>query len=168
MREIGEIEFENIIQEHELLILKVCRIYSSQRYGREDLFQEIVIQLWHSFQSFKGQSKLSTWIYKVALYTAIARFRKEKSCVHFSENNLSIDTSDDINNTIADEQLKVLYEAIEQLNEIEKAIILLYLDKNSYAEMENIIGIPQGNLRVKMSRIKDKLKQMSNKKLYGN
>ncbi len=157
-----EIEFEQLIKAHELLVFKVCRVYAYNNVDRQDLFQEIVLQLWKSYPKFKQQSKFSTWLYRVAIYTAIAGLRKQTKIIQFTEPESLPNIAGDIGyDKTQDEQLAELYKAIEQLNEIEKAIIMLYLEDKSYEEMEEILGINQGNLRVKMTRIKDKLKQLT-------
>lgn len=159
-----EEEFEKLIKQHELLVYKVCRVYANTSADRQDLYQEIMIQLWKSFSGFSGQSKFSTWLYKIALYTAIAGLRKQKRFIFSTEPEKLPQTTMDIGyDSTNDEQRDELYKAIEQLNEIEKAITLLYLEDKSYEEMEEILGINQGNLRVKMNRIKDKLKQLTKK-----
>ena len=157
-----QIKFEALIRENELLIHKVCRIYTSAPQDCQDLFQEILIQIWRAFPSFKGKSKITSWMYKRAIYTALMSTRKEKSALRF------YDIKDVPENIIQvcyqfseDEKLEKLYVAISKLNSIEKAIVMLYLDEKSYDEMEDILGINAGNLRVKMSRIKDKLKQLT-------
>jgi RNA polymerase sigma-70 factor (ECF subfamily) len=153
--------FAKMVKEHELLIMKVCRVYAYEMHERQDLFQEIVIQLWKAYPNFKGESKVSTWMYKIAIYTAIAGLRKQKSFIRYSDPQQLPQTGvyapyDETK----DKQLEALYAAITQLNEIEKAIVMLYLEGKSYEEMEEIMGISSGNLRVKVNRIKDKLKQI--------
>ena len=163
-KNVQEIEFAGLIKEYELLVFKVCRVYAYTNQDRQDLFQEIMIQLWKSFPGFNRQSKFSTWLYKVAIYTAIAGLRKQKNFIHSTEPENLPNTTEDIGyDSTRDEQLIELFKAIEQLNEIEKAIIMLYLEDKSYEEMEEILGINQGNLRVKMNRIKDKLRQLTKK-----
>jgi RNA polymerase sigma-70 factor, ECF subfamily len=157
-----ERQFEQQIKEHELLIYKVCRIYAFTEVNRQDLFQEIVIQLWKAYPKFKGDAKFSTWLYRVALNTAISGLRKEKNFIQsYEPENLPLHISDTSNSAQIEEQMQQLYLAIEKLNEIEKAIVMLYLEDKSYEEMEEILGISQGTLRVKMNRIKDKLRQMT-------
>ena len=153
--------FAELIKEHELLVMKVCRVYAYDVHDRQDLFQEIVIQLWKAYPNFKGQSKVSTWMYKIAIYTAIAGLRKQKSFIRYSDPQ-QLPQSDVYApyDETKDKQLEELYTAIAQLNEIEKAIVMLYLEGKSYEEMEEIMGISAGNLRVKVNRIKDKLKQI--------
>jgi RNA polymerase sigma-70 factor (ECF subfamily) len=122
-----------------------------------------VIQLWNAFPKFKGHSKLSTWLYRVAINTAITGLRKKKDFIKSYEHaSLPTNISDD-NNQHIEERLQEMYKAIEQLNKIEKAIVMLYLEDKTYEEMEEILGIGQGNLRVKMNRVKDKLRNMTNK-----
>jgi RNA polymerase sigma-70 factor (ECF subfamily) len=162
-RREAEKQFEKHIKEHEFLIYKICRIYTSTEADRQDLFQEIVIQLWNAFPKFKGHSKLSTWLYRVAINTAITGLRKKKDFIKSYEHaSLPTNISDD-NNQHIEERLQEMYKAIEQLNKIEKAIVMLYLEDKTYEEMEEILGIGQGNLRVKMNRVKDKLRNMTNK-----
>jgi RNA polymerase sigma-70 factor, ECF subfamily len=157
-----ERQFEQQIKEHELLIYKVCRIYAFTEVNRQDLFQEIVIQLWKAYPKFKGDAKFSTWLYRVALNTAISGLRKEKNFIQsYEPENLPVQISDASSSAQIEEQMQQLYLAIEKLNEIEKAIVMLYLEDKSYEEMEEILGISQGTLRVKMNRIKDKLRQLT-------
>ncbi len=156
----AEKQFEQHVRENELLIYKVCRIYASTSADREDLFQEIVIQLWNAYPKFKGQSKFSTWLYRVALNTAITGLRKKKKFIESWEpSQLPERMSDE--NTSREEELLQLHKAIEQLTQVEKAIVMLYMEDRSYEEMEEILGMSQGNLRVKMNRIKEKLRQLT-------
>jgi RNA polymerase sigma factor (sigma-70 family) len=156
-----ERQFEQDIKEHELLILKVCRIYACTEADRQDLFQEIVIQLWAAYPKFKGQSKFSTFLYRVAIYTAITGLRKKKNFIESVEPIKLPHHSDDDAAIIAEEQLQQLYVAIGKLGEVEKAITMLYMEDKTYKEMEEILGMSQGSLRVKMTRIKEKLREMT-------
>ena len=158
-----EREFEKRIKEHQGLIHKICRIYAYTRTDQEDLFQEIVIHLWKSYPKFRGQSMFSTWLYRVGINTAITGLRKQKNFIKsYEPEMLPTQLAEEKN---ADhEQSAQLYRAIEQLNEIEKAIVMLYMEDRSYEEMEDVLGISQGNLRVKMTRIKDKLRQLTKNK----
>jgi len=155
-----EKQFEKHIKENELLIYKVCRIYAYTTADREDLFQEIVIQLWKAYPKFRGESKFSTWLYRDALNTAITGLRKKKD---FIESREPAQLPEQINEENADdeEELRQLYKAIGQLSQVEKAIVMLYMEDRSYEEMEEILGMSQGNLRVKMNRIKEKLRQLT-------
>lgn len=157
-----EKQFEKLIKENELLVFKVCRMYAYTNADSKDLFQEIVLQLWNAYPKFKGDSKFSTWMYRVALNTAITRLRKEKHFItSYEPGNLPVNVGEDNNSEIEEEQVQQLYKAVEQLTQIEKAIVMLYMEDKSYGEMEEILGITQGNLRVKMNRIKEKLRQLT-------
>jgi RNA polymerase sigma-70 factor (ECF subfamily) len=158
-----EKEFEKQIRDHGSLIHKVCRMYAYTDADRQDLFQEIVIHLWKSYPTFRGQAKFSTWLYRVAINTAITGRRRQKDLVTFFEpGNLPLGRTEE--SGAEEERWGLLYSAIGQLNEIEKAIVVLYLEDRSYEEMEEVLGIAQGTLRVKMSRIKDKLRQLTKNK----
>jgi RNA polymerase sigma-70 factor, ECF subfamily len=156
----AEKQFEKHIRENELLIHKVCRMYAYTTVDRQDLFQEVVIQLWNAYPNFKGESKFSTWLYKVALNTAITGLRKKKDFIESREPAQLPEQSSEENGG-RQEELRRLYNAIEQLNEVEKAIVMLYMEDKSYEEMEEILGMTQGNLRVKMNRIRDRLRQLT-------
>ena len=150
------------------MLYKVCNIYCHTEFDRQDLFQEIVIQLWKSFPKFRGDSKFSTWLYRIALNTAISGLRGQKNNIVLTEPaKLPSDIQDiqyDIQREIHIQQLNI---AIGQLTEIEKAIIMLYLEDRTYDEMEEILGINQNNLRVKMNRIKDKLRKLTKAVEHG-
>ena len=155
-----EKEFETRINDNGALIHKVCRIYAYTQADRQDLFQEIVIHLWKAYPKFKGNAKFSTWLYRVALNTAITGLRKQKDFITSYEPEMLPSHLPDEKGG-EEEQWQQLYRAIEQLNEIEKAIVMLYMEDRSYDEMEDILGISGGNLRVKMTRIKEKLRQLT-------
>jgi RNA polymerase sigma-70 factor, ECF subfamily len=157
----AEKQFEIHISDNELLIYKVCRIYAYTDADRQDLFQEIVIQLWKAFPKFKGQSKFSTWLYRVAINTAITGLRKQKDFIESYQPAELPQHIEDHSGAEEEEQLKQMYRAIEQLNHVEKAIVMLYMEDKTYEEMEDILGMSQGNLRVKMKRIKDKLRELT-------
>jgi RNA polymerase sigma-70 factor (ECF subfamily) len=151
------------------MLFKVCNLYCRQEFERQDLFQEIVIQLWRAFPGFRGEAKFSTWMYRIALNTAISDLRKKKKHIITTEPDGLPDGIDDITNyQEKEDRLKQLYTAINQLTEIEKAIVMLYLEDKSYDEMEDILGINQNNLRVKMNRIKDKLRKLTKAVEYGS
>jgi len=155
-------KFISLLREYERIIYKICYLYADNEADRQDLYQEIVIQVWKGYQNFRGEAKFSTWLYQVAINTAIAGFRKEKKSPLTYSADGSLPEMADINYGEKEtEQLEQLYAAISRLNDIEKAVVMLYLDDNSYEEMENIMGIPNGALRVKMTRIKEKLRQLT-------
>jgi RNA polymerase sigma factor (sigma-70 family) len=163
-----EHQFEKQMKEHELLIRKVCRIYAFSEADRQDLFQDIIIQLWQAYPRFKGDAKFSTWLYRVAINTAITGLRRKKNFItSYEPSDLPTYISDDNSSHAEEERLKRLQKAIELLNEVEKAIIMLYMEERSYEEMEEILGINQGTLRVKMNRIKEKLRHLTKTIHYG-
>ena len=154
-----EQKFVNLINEHQGLIHKVCIMYENDREVRNDLFQEIVLQLWKSFPTFRGEAKITTWMYRIALNTAISGFRKETRKivtedlqeVHF---NIS-ETGDD-----SEENLQKLKWAIHQLNEIDRAMVMMALEEVPYEDIAETIGISQNNVRVRMNRIREKLRKI--------
>jgi RNA polymerase sigma factor (sigma-70 family) len=158
----AEKEFEKRISEHKALLYKICYLYAGTDADRQDLFQEIVIQLWTAYPNYKGNAQFSTWMYRVAINTAITGLRKKKNVIASYGNTGAFEhLSDESTAGIDEERLQQLYKAIEQLNEVEKAIVMLYMEDRPYSEMEDILGISQGNLRVKMNRIKEKLRQLT-------
>lgn len=150
--------FIKVIKENEGLILKVATLYTNSLQDKEDLHQEIVFQLWKSFDTFNEQSKLSTWMYRVALNTAIYNLKSAKRQI----NTTSIDTETErfaeVVDTSEEKRIRLLYESIQTLNLLERGIILLYLEGKSHQEIAEIIGITTSNVGTKISRIKDKLK----------
>lgn len=155
-------EFIRLVQQHKAMLHKVCNVYCHNEFDRQDLFQEIVIQLWRSFPKFRGEAKFSTWLYRIALNTAISDIRRQKKNITLSDpNNLPTEIEDVQHYQHKEEKLQQLYIAISQLTEIEKAVIMLYLEDKTYDEMEEILGIPQNNLRVKVNRIKEKLRKLT-------
>jgi len=160
--------FIRLVNDSRGILYKICRMYGATEPDRQDLFQEIVIQLWRSYPSFRGESKFSTWLYRIALNTAISDLRKQRRYITPTDPDLLPTQLQDIQySTEKEEQLQSLYAAINRLTELEKALTMLYLEDKSYTEMEEILGIPQNNLRVKMNRIKDKLRKMTKEAAYG-
>jgi RNA polymerase sigma-70 factor (ECF subfamily) len=160
--------FLTMVNENQGIIHKICQVYTNNPADKEDLFQEIVIQLWKSYGTFRGEAKFSTWMYRIALNTAISDIRKKERKVKiiFPEVEPK-ELADDNTDKGKEEQMKLLFKAIAQLSELEKAIVMLYLEEKSYEEMEEILGISNGNLRVKMNRIKDKLRTITKEEAYG-
>ncbi|MGZ3837794.1 MAG: RNA polymerase sigma factor [Flavisolibacter sp.] len=156
-----EKQFEQHIRQYERLLHKICRLYAFTSADRQDLFQEIVIQLWNSYPRFKGTSGFGTWLYRVAINTAISGLRKKKDFIRSWEPSSLPAYAAEEGSDPAEEQLEQLYRAIGALNGIEKAIVMLYMEEHSYVEMEDILGLSQGALRVKMNRIKEKLRQLT-------
>lgn len=160
-----EIEFSKRIQESQGIIHKVSRMYCDNEEHRKDLFQEILIQLWKSYPSFRGDSKFSTWMYRVAINVAIQDLRKTKKKQQlFFQTNQFRDASEETKSEGQSEKLKLMHKAIADLNKVEKAIVMLYFDEKSNEEIAEIVGITQNYVRVKMNRIKTKLSKKVNKK----
>lgn len=160
-----EQQFVQLISQHQGIIHKVCAMYEDLEENRRDLFQEIVLQLWKAYPRFRGESKVTTWMYRVALNIAISHFRKRSRKVpndRFSDSLLQI--ADEQYDYDYEEKVKVLREAIQSLNKVEKAIMMLYLEDKSYEEIAETVGITQNYVRVKMNRIKEKLKKNLAKK----
>lgn len=159
---MNETAFLTLMAEHQGIIHKICRLYRDSREDREDLFQEITFQLWKSFPSFKGNSLISTWLYRIALNTAIASYRREKPTIDYVE-TLPEFAEEPQNEDLILRQERLLT-AMKQLSESEKAIIALYLDDLSYLQIAEILGISENNVGVKINRIKTKIQQLLAKK----
>ncbi len=156
-------KFVQDIQQNQGIIHKICRAYTNNEDAHKDLFQEISIQLYKAYPKFRGDSKFSTWMYRVALNTAISLYRKNKRSIQTSElfdniKELEFKEYDDTK----DQQVERLYQAIHGLNDIEKALCLMYLDDKPYSEIAETLGITEVNARVKMNRTKTKLKKILN------
>ena len=150
------------IQLHEKQIYKICHFYAKNETDRQDLYQEILLQLWKSYPNFRGESKFSTWLCKVAINTAITSLRSDKKDIHlFDPDHLSKEVQTEDAPVNKEELYDAMYTAIDQLNDIEKAIVLLFLEGKPYAEIETILGISESTLRVKMNRVKEKLRQLT-------
>ena len=157
----SETEFVALLDEHQNIIHKICRLYTNNEVEHEDLFQEISIQLWRSYNRFEGKSKFSTWMYRVGLNTAITLYRKEKKRLNTQPLNDQLTAiAQEEYNTQVDEQMAWLYQKIKDFSEIDKALVLLYLEDKRYDEIAETLGISAGNARVKMNRIKERLKKM--------
>ncbi len=158
-----EKKFLSDFEKDQNIVHKVCRIYTTNQDQHNDLFQEIAIQVWKNYSKFRGEAKFSTWMYRVALNTAISLYRKSSRSIKtqdFSDVSFKI-KSVDYDDT-KDQQLKALYDGIRELSDIEKALIFLYLEDKPYKEIAITLGITEVNARVKMNRAKDKLKKSLN------
>lgn len=169
MNENLEREFLAVIREYERVIYKVCYLYTTPNAPLNDLYQEVVINIWKAFAKFRGECKISTWIYRIALNTCISFMRKEKNIpeiVGLTQDVHSMTDEDDELQAM----LKELYHLINQLGQLDKSIILLYLEEKSYEEIAEITGLTQTNVATKLSRIKDKLRKMNtlDNQGYGN
>ena len=154
--------FENWLDQHKVLIFKIVRSYAFTIMDQDDLFQEIIIQVWHSIPSFRQESSVTTWIYRISLNTAIKWVRKERK-------HAQAETLDNVQHILQeskiqmDDRLVWLYQEIHQLDEIDRSITLLLLDGFSYREMAGILGITESNVGVKINRIKKYLISKSKK-----
>ena len=159
MRE-KEKAFSDVVKKYKNTVFTVCYLFSKDQDEVNDLFQETLINLWRGFDSFKGQCDVKTWIWRVSLNTCLTFERKKKRRVETvplsMEINLFTDTDDDTR------QIQQLYSRINKLGLVDRAIILLWLENMSYEEIGQIIGISTKNVSVKLVRIKEQLKQMSN------
>ncbi len=156
-----EKEFLDMIAAEERLIYKVCYIYAKDQDNLNDLFQEVVLNLWKAFPRYRADSKITTWIYSIAMKTCITFLRRRNThpqTVPITENVAGLMADD---NEMAG-QLQELNRLINQLGKLERALILLWLEERSYQEMADILGITKSNVAVKLNRIKEKLKKMSN------
>lgn len=160
-----EQEFLSKIEKHQGIIYKVSRMYMDNEVDQEDLYQEIVYQLWKSYKSFRGDSQFSTWMYRVSLNTAISFFKKEKKQKEIEDKFKIQDNAEEIDTNENPDKLDFLYKAINQLNDVDKALIFLYLEGLSHKEIGNNLGISEGNARVRLNRIKTKLEKTIKK--YG-
>lgn len=153
-----ETAFLQLIQKHQGIIHKTCFMYGRNHVDKEDLYQEIVLQLWKSFPSFKGRAAFSTWMYRVALNTAITMTRKPN--LFTDPARIPVVPYEMDNPGGVSEDIKTLYKAISHLNKVEKGIILLWLEEKSYEEIAGIFGITVKNVSVKLVRIKAKLAEI--------
>ena len=156
-----ENDFLELISEQKRTIYKVCYVYAKDQDDLNDLFQEVVLNLWKGFPRYRGDSKLSTWVYRIAMNTCITFLRRS------STRPLTVPITADVAGSLIEEegktgQLQELYRLINQLGKLERALILLWLEERSYQEMADILGISKGNVAVKLTRVKEKLKKMSN------
>lgn len=149
-----ENKFTELLYENQGIVHKICNLYFNNRLEKEDYKQELIIQLWKAFPSFRNQSKFSTWMYRVCLNSAIDIIRKEKIQPKFVKlENPEIHNLFETRDETSSNHEK-LYRIINTLSDVDKAIITLYLDEFSYKEIAEIIGISEGNTGVKINRIK--------------
>lgn len=150
-------EFIKAIERHQGIIFKVSKMYRDTPQDQEDLYQDIVLQLWKAYPGFKGKSKITTWMYRIGLNTAMATFRKRKINVEYTNktsNNFSMPNEQQL----SDEEDQ-LFAAIRTLNKADRSILALYLEAYTYREIAEVVGISEAYVAVKMNRIKSKLKE---------
>lgn len=155
-----KILFDEIVNEHKGILFKVARTYCKEDAERQDLVQEILVQVWQSLHRYKEGYKLTTWLYRVALNVAISFYRKaatrEKQLSHIYN---PYHPANEPSYLEKEEKLALLEKFIDELNELDKALILLYLEQKAYKEIAEILGITETNVATKLSRIKVALKQ---------
>lgn len=167
MPEATEQEFLNLVNANKGIIHKITKMYMDTSDDRKDLFQEIVLQLWKAYPGFKGNSKFSTWMYRVSLNTALVFLRKESRKVGQMELDENIEVAADTGDSREqEERLALFYTAVQELNKIEKALIFLFLENQSHKDIAQNLGITEGNARVKLNRTKEKLQQIIKKNGY--
>ncbi|TPN85158.1 RNA polymerase sigma factor [Aquimarina algicola] len=158
-----EHSFVTHLEQNQNIVHKICRIYTSDPDSHNDLFQEITIQLWKAYPNFRGDAKFSTWMYRVSLNTAITLYRRSKKAIKTADiESFSFKIKAEEYDDQVEQQLKSMYKAIKQLNDIEKALVFLYLEDKSYKDIADTMGISEVNARVKMNRVKTKLKKILN------
>lgn len=162
-----EQEFLNRIESHKGILYKVSKMYMDTHDDQQDLFQEIICQLWKSYDSFRNESQFSTWMYRVAVNTAIVFLKKEKRKVdkyEIASENVKEEEGD---SQIKENQIEHFYRAVQKLEKIDKAIIFYQLEGFSHKEIGENLGISEGNARVKLNRAKEKLKEIIKNQGYG-
>ena len=153
--------FLELIEQNQDIVHKICSLYAVNIDDRKDLSQEIICQLWKSYQSFRGDSKFTTWMYRVALNTALLNVRRSRCMVHTeSLNEHHVDIPAEAADHKIHGKISRLYEAINRLCKFDRAIVLLYLEQFSYREISEVIGISESNVSVRLVRIKKKLKEL--------
>lgn len=164
---VKEQEFLSRIEKHKGILYKVSKMYMDNIDDQEDLFQEIVCQLWKAYDSFKGESQFSTWMYRVAINTAIVFLKKEKRKVDKYELPSTNIREEENDSEVKEKQIEHFYKAVQKLEKIDKAIIFYQLEGFSHKEIGENLGISEGNARVKLNRAKEKLKELIKNQGYG-
>ena len=158
--------FITLINQHKAIIHKISKMYMNDAEEQRDLFQEIVLQLWKAYPTFKGKAKFTTWMYRVCLNTALIYFKKDHRKVDKTPLDENIDIIDANESAEKEEKLAYLYTAVQELNVIEKALIFLFLENQSHREIAENLGISEVNARVKLNRTKEKLQFIIKKNGY--
>ena len=156
-----ELQFTKMVKEYRKTIYTVCYFYSKDTEEVNDLYQEILINLWKGFEKFRGESSLKTWIWRVSLNTCNNQERKKKSSVQTLPLSIDIDLYND--DDVQSKQIQMLYDRINRLDVFDRAIILLWLENMNYQDIADVVGISLSNVTTRLFRIKEQLKSMSNK-----
>ncbi len=158
--------YQSSILPYAAIIIKICRAYTNSQEDFEDYYQEVCLQIWRSRDSFRDESKWSTWIYRISLNVCLTLLKKNKNKKHRYVSDQLPDEMIEDSQVFSDEALNHLYEAIKHLSEVDRAVILLYLDEKSYQEIAEIIGTNPNNIGVRINRIKERLKKLLDGKIY--
>jgi len=156
-----ELQFTKMVKEYRKTIYTVCYFYSKDSEEVNDLYQEILINLWKGFEKFRGESSLKTWIWRVSLNTCNNQERKKKSSIQTIPLSIDIDLYND--DDVQSKQIQMLYDRINRLDVFDRAIILLWLENMNYQDIADVVGISLSNVTTRLFRIKEQLKSMSNK-----
>jgi RNA polymerase sigma factor (sigma-70 family) len=154
-----EARFQSLLEEHKRILYSICNSYCRNREDREDLAQEIVIQLWRSFGAFDGRCRFSTWMYRIALNVAISYCRRESARARHqvsADERLLVEIEE---TTPESEEMQFLYRFIAELDPLNKGLVLLYLDGNSYREIAQVLGISETNVATRISRLKQTMRE---------
>ena len=151
--------FTEAIQPHEKIIFRVCRIYCRTDEDRQDLFQDIMLQLWKAYPQFRNESKISTWMYRIAINTAVTKRKKDDRKPAIDP--VAAELPEVAPAPEEDLQYERMMNAVEKLSQVEKAIVMLYLDDHSYREMSEVLGISESNIGFKLNQIKNKLRKVT-------
>jgi len=152
--------FATLIQQHEKLVYKVCHLYAADDEDIRDLFQEIVLQAWNGYSRYRGDAAISTWLYRVALNTAITHKRRQRNAFATTPQLPLIDIADDAHVPYA-EEYRIMHKLIGELPPLDKALVLLYLEDRPHSEIAEILGISLSNVGTKLNRIKDRLRKQA-------
>ena len=155
----------NWIKPYAGIIIKICRAYTDSQEDFEDYYQEVCLQIWRTRNNFKGQSEWSTWVYRLALNVSLTMLKKDKKSKNYQSSDSLPEQIDEDTQAFTDEDLNMLYEAIRCLSEIDRGVILLYLEEKSYKEIAEITGTNPNNIGVRIKRIKGRLKKILDGKI---
>lgn len=157
--------YKTYILPHAAIIIKICRAYTHTQEDFEDYYQEVCLQIWRTRENFTEQSEWSTWIYRLSLNVCMTLLKKtKKDPKHFASDYLPAEVSED-SKAFTDESLNYLYDAIRHLSEIDRGVIMLYLEEKSYQEIADITGTNANNIGVRITRIKERLKKLLDGKI---
>jgi len=154
--------YTNSIVPYSGIIIKICRAYTDSQEDFEDYYQEVCLQVWRTKDQFRRESKWSTWVYRLSLNICLTMIKKKSNNRQHTVTDYVVPEATEDNHAFSDESLNLLYDAIKQLSEIDRAVILLYLEERPYKEIGEIIGTSHNNIAVRITRIKERLKKILN------